>query len=182
MVCHICVNCGSQYPFASSLPSHCLICEDERHYVSMKGEEWTTREELLGKYENQIKCEEHGLFSIRTEAKFGIGQRAFLVHTSHGNILWDCLSFFDQNTIDVINRLGGLTAIAISHPQFFTIMVDWSQLFGNVPIHLHRDIETWVLRSDQCIHFWNGSMKDVFHGKLKLIQTDEHFEGSHVLY
>ncbi|CAF3543089.1 unnamed protein product [Rotaria sp. Silwood1] len=182
MTCHICVNCGGQYSFASSPPSHCLICEDERHYVGKNGQEWTTREEILGKYENQIKCEENGLYSIRTEPQFGIGQRAFLVQTSHGNILWDCISYLDQHTIDFINRLGGLTAIAISHPHFFTTIVDWSHLFGDVPIYLHRDMETWVLRPDQCIHFWDGSMKDLFDGKLKLIHTGGHFDGSQVLY
>ncbi len=108
---------------------------------------------MLGKYVNQFKYEENGLFSIRTEPQFGIGQRAFLVQTSHGNMLWDCISFIDQNTIDFINRVGDLTAIAISHAHFFTTMVDWSHLFGDVPIYLHKDIENWVVRPDQCIYF-----------------------------
>jgi hypothetical protein len=61
MACHICVNCGGQYPFASSPPSHCLICEDERHYVGKNGQEWTTREEMLGKYKNQIDTREESM-------------------------------------------------------------------------------------------------------------------------
>ena len=182
MSCYICVNCGVQYPPASLPTLHCLICEDERHYVDKKGQEWTTREEMLGKYENKIKCEEDGLFSIITEPRFGIGQRAFLVQTSHGNILWDCVSFLDQNTIDSINRRGGITAIAISHPHFFTTVVDWSHSFGNVPIYLHKDLETWMVRLDKCIQFWDGSTKDLFDGKLKLIHTGGHFDGSQVLY
>ncbi|UJR31485.1 hypothetical protein I4U23_018974 [Adineta vaga] len=182
MNCHICLNCGIQYPSASAPPSHCLICEDERHYVGKTGQEWTTREEVLGKHKNQFKCEEDGLFSIWTEPRLGIGQRAFLVQTSYGNILWDCISFLDQNTIDFINKLGGLTAIAISHPHFFTTMVDWSHAFGNVPIYLHKDLETWVVRPDQCIQFWDGTTKDLFDGKLKLIRTGGHFDGSQALY
>ena len=182
MACHICLNCGIQYPFSSSPPSHCLICEDERHFVGKNGQEWTTREEILGKYENEIKCEENGLFSIYTEPRFAISQRAFFLQTSHGNILWDCISYLDQKTIDFINNLGGLTAIAISHPHFFSTMVDWSHAFGDVPIYLHKDLEMWVVRPDPCIQFWDGNTKDLFDGKLKLIQTGGHFDGSQVLY
>ncbi|CAF0855914.1 unnamed protein product [Adineta steineri] len=182
MSCHICVSCGVQYPLASSPPSYCLICEDERHYVDKNGQKWTTREEILGKYENKIQCEEDGLYSIRTEPQFGIGQRAFLVQTSHGNILWDCISYLDQKTIDFINGLGGLTAIAISHPHFFTTMIDWSHAFGDVPIYLHQDMKNWIVRPDQCIHFWDGETKDLFDGKLKLIHTGGHFDGSQALY
>ncbi|CAF3338405.1 unnamed protein product [Rotaria sp. Silwood2] len=182
MACHVCVTCGLQYPFASSTPSHCLICEDERQYVGRNGQEWITREEMLDKYENKIKCEEPKLFSICTEPSFAIGQRAFLVQTSYGNILWDCISLLDQNTIDYIKKSGGLTAIAISHPHFFTTMVDWSHLFGNIPIYIHKADEAWVVRPDKCIEFWDGSTKDLFDGKLKLIHTGGHFEGSQVLY
>jgi hypothetical protein len=182
MSCHICVTCGLQYAFTSSPPPNCLICEDERQYVGKNGQEWTTQKEMLNKYENKIKCEEPGLFSIRTEPRFAIGQRAFLVQTPHGNILWDCVSLLDQNTIDCINRLGGIAAIAVSHPHFFSSMVDWSREFNNAPIYLHKDIENWVVRPDDCIHFWVGSTKDLFNGKLKLIHTGGHFEGSQVLY
>ena len=182
MACHICVTCGLQYPPASAPPLGCLICEDERQYVSKNGQQWTTREEMLSTFENKIKCEEPGLFSIRTEPSFGIGQRAFLVQTSHGNILWDCISLLDQNTIETINGLGGLTAIAVSHPHFFTTMVDWSHLFGDAPIYLHKDNEPWIVRRDECIRFWDGRTKELIDGKVKLIHTGGHFEGSQVLH
>ncbi|CAF0890061.1 unnamed protein product [Adineta ricciae] len=167
---------------ASMPPAHCLICEDERHYVDKNGQAWTTREELLGNYKNQFKFEENGLYSIWTEPRFAIGQRAFLLQTSFGNILWDCISYLDQDTIDFINKLGGLCAIAISHPHFFTTMVDWSDAFGHVPIYLHKNLDTWVARPDPCLQFWEGSTKDLFDGKLKLINTGGHFDGSQVLY
>ena len=61
-------------------------------------------------------------------------------------------------------------------------MIDWSHEFGNIPIYLHEEIESWVMRPDDCIHFWNGHTKDLFDGHLKLIQTGGHFEGSQVLH
>jgi hypothetical protein len=182
MACHICVTCGVQFPFSSSPPPCCLVSEDEREFVGKNGQEWTTLKEMLGKYENKIELEEPGLYSIRSEPHFAIGQRAFLVQTPYGNILWDCVSLLDQNTIDCINQLGGIDAIAISHPHFFASMIDWSHEFGDVPIYLHKDVESWVMRPNNCIRFWDGDTKDLFDEKIKLIQTGGHFEGSQVLY
>jgi hypothetical protein len=176
------MTCGVQFPMASSSPAHCLISDDEREFVGKNGQEWTTREEMLGKYENQINCEEPGLYSIRSELQFAIGQCAFLVQTSRGNILWDCVSFLDQTTVDRINRLGGVTAIAVSHPHFFASMVDLSREFGDAPIYFHRNIESCVVRPDNCIQFWDGDTKNLFDGNLKLILTGGHFGGSQVLY
>ncbi|CAF1106992.1 unnamed protein product [Rotaria sordida] len=124
-----------------------MVCEDERQFVGFNGQEWTTREEMLTKYKNIIKCEEPGLYSITTEPRFGIGQRAFLIQTSHGNILWDCIALLDQTTIDFINNNGGLTAIAISHPHFFTTMVDWSHTFDH-PLSTTLTMNTLSFPSD----------------------------------
>ena len=61
------------------------------------------------------------LYEIMITPKFGIGQRAFLVVTKRGNVLWDCISLLDQGTVDFIKKLGGLRAIAISHPRSIRI-------------------------------------------------------------
>ena len=34
--------------------------------------------------------------------------------------------------------MGGLKGIAISHPHYYTTMVDWSRAFGDIPVHLHE--------------------------------------------
>ncbi|CAF4256075.1 unnamed protein product [Adineta steineri] len=182
MAHHICMTCGVQFPLSSTPPACCFISEDEREFIGINGQVWTTRQEMVSNYENKIVLEEPGLYSIRSEPQFAIGQRAFLVQTSCGNILWDCISLLDQSTIDRINELGGISAIAISHPHFFGSMVDWSHEFGNAPVYLHKDIESWVMRPDECVHFWEGNTKDLFDGQLKLIRTGGHFEGSQVLY
>ncbi|CAF1488160.1 unnamed protein product [Adineta steineri] len=182
MAHHICMTCGVQFPLSSTPPACCFISEDEREFIGINGQEWTTRQEMVNNYENKIVLEEPGLYSIRSEPQFAIGQRAFLIQTPCGNILWDCISLLDQNTIDRINELGGISAIAISHPHFFATMVDWSHEFGKAPIYLHKDIESWVMRPDDCVHFWEGNTKDLFDGQLKLIRTGGHFKGSQVLY
>jgi hypothetical protein len=50
-------------------------------------------------------------------AHFAIDQRALLVCTSHGNVLWDMIAMLDAATITLIRGLGGLAAIGISHPH-----------------------------------------------------------------
>ena len=78
---HICVTCGTQFPPADHPPQHCPICEDERQYVGLDGQEWTTSEELRRTHKNEIRREELCLWGIRTEPSFAIGQRALIVRT-----------------------------------------------------------------------------------------------------
>jgi hypothetical protein len=59
--------------------------------------------------------------------------------TPVGNIQWDCISLIDAATITLINGLGRLRAIAISHSHFYTMLVEWSRAFGDVPVYLHAD-------------------------------------------
>src|SRR4249920_2059217 len=81
---------------------------------------------------------------------------ALLLCTPEGNILWDCISLIDDATVTLIKGLGGLHAIAISHPHFYTTLVDLSRAFGGVPVHLHANDANWVRQLDSCIKFWQG--------------------------
>ena len=75
---------------------------------------------------------------------------------SGGNILWDCLPLLDQAVVECLKALGGVSAIAISHPHYYSSMVEWSRAFGGVPIYLHADDHQWVMRPDKDIIFWRG--------------------------
>jgi hypothetical protein len=86
---------------------------------------------------NAIHELEPGLISLVTFPHFGIGQRAMFLRTPHGNVLWDCIALVDRATIEMINGMGGIKAIAISHPHYYTTMVEWSEAFGGVPVYLH---------------------------------------------
>ena len=72
------------------------------------------------------------MWGIGTEPKFAIGQRALLVPGAGGNLLWDCISLLDDETVAAVDDLGGLSAIAISHPHFYSSMMAWSEAFGVV--------------------------------------------------
>src|SRR4051812_10286687 len=113
----ICVTCGTEFSAAAKPPSNCPVCEDERQFVDWDGQRWTTLEELRKDHSNRLEFEAPSLLGIGTEPPFAIGQRALLVQSPSGNVLWDCVSLIDEPTIAKINHLGGIRAIAISHPH-----------------------------------------------------------------
>src|SRR5262245_50526553 len=85
----LCVTCGTQFAESERPPANCPICDDERQYVGWNGQQWTTLDEMQGKFANEVREEEPGLVSFHTQPKIGIGQRAFLLRTPAGNVLWD---------------------------------------------------------------------------------------------
>ena len=178
---YICITCGTQLAATAGPPDRCPICEDEREYVDPDGQQWTTLARLRERHKNRIRQQEPGLHSIVTEPNFGIGQRAFLIRTPAGNVLWDCIALLDDATIAAIRDLGGIKAIAISHPHYYTTMVEWSRAFGDAPIHLHEADRQWVLRPDPAVRFWGGETLDL-PGGLKLVRTGGHFDGFQVLH
>lgn len=177
----ICVTCGTQFAQTASPPAFCPICNDERQYIGWNGQQWTTLEELQQKYQNTIRQHEPNLTGIGSEPRFAIGQRALLLQTPSGNVLWDCITLIDDKTIEAVQQLGGIRAIAISHPHYYSCMVEWSRAFGDAPIYLHAADREHVMRLDPAIHFWEGETLPLWDG-LTLIRCGGHFEGGTVLH
>ena len=177
----ICFTCGAQFPASTEPPLECPICQDSRQFVGLDGQRWTTLERLAQKHHNVIIQEEAWLYSVHTEPHFAIGQRAFLLQTPNCNVLWDCLALLDQPTIDAVRELGGIAAIAISHPHYYTTMVEWSLAFDNASIHLHSADHQWVTRPHSNIQYWTGDSKKLLDD-LVLIYTPGHFDGFQVLH
>lgn len=176
----ICLTCGVQFAATPEPPQQCPICQDERQYVNWQGQQWTTLAALQKDYHNVIKPIEPGLSGIGTSPSFSLGQRALLVQTKHGNVLWDCLSLIDPPTIAAIRALGGISAIAISHPHLCGAMVEWSRAF-DTPIYLHAYNRPHVMRPDPTIIFWDGETYPL-NPEVTLIRCGGHFTGSTVLH
>lgn len=175
----ICVTCGVQY--AAPRPD-CPVCEDERQYVGWDGQRWTTLGELRSDgFRGRLEPEGPGVYGIGSEPKISIGQRALLVTTASGNILWDCVPFLDDHLIAQVIELGGITAIAVSHPHFYGSMVDWSRAFGDVPIYVHAADEQWLGRRCAAVTLWTGDTLTIGDG-LTLVNGGVHFAGGTVLH
>ena len=177
----ICVTCGHQYAETDAPPARCLICEDERQYIGHKGQLWTTLAELQKTHHNRIEDIDPNLTGIGTSPTFAIGPRALLVQTPQGNVLWDCTSLIDDASVQAVRALGGIAAIAVSHPHLAGSLVEWSHAFGNAPIYWHADNRQWAMRPDPAMVFWEGETLPLLDG-LRLIRCGGHFAGSAVLH
>lgn len=178
---YICVTCGAQYGESDAPPQHCLICEDDRQYIGKHGQRWTTPAELHKTHHNRVDEVEPDLIGIGTEPTVAIGQRALLVQTPAGNVLWDCAHLLDDATIEAVRSLGGIAAIAVSHPHLAASLVDWSHAFSNAPIYWHADNRESVTRPDPAYEFWTGEKQQILDG-LTLVRCGGHFPGSAVLH
>jgi hypothetical protein len=175
----ICATCGVQFAATEAAPASCPVCEDERQYVPESGQQWTTLEALREDHANRI-APEGELTAIGTEPKFAIGQRALLVPWGERQLLWDCVTLLDDDTVAEVERRGGLAAIAISHPHYYSAMVDWGRRFG-CPVHLHADDAEWIMQPDPLVELWDGERKELGDG-LTLIRCGGHFEGAQVIH
>ncbi|KAF3051562.1 hypothetical protein E8E11_010085 [Didymella keratinophila] len=198
----ICEVCGTQYDVPlSSPPKECRICLDPRQYVPAHGQTWTSLNVSQDTQKNEFKTDEHdprihyittapltpaelppGLSdSTTTRKQLGIGERAILLQTEHGNVLWDLIAFLNQDTIDFINGKGGLKAIVISHPHFYTTHLEWAAQF-KCPVYVAADDAEWLNREDK-----HGS-RISYRGAAQVspgvtvVQCGGHFDGSSVLH
>jgi hypothetical protein len=181
MTAFICVTCGTQYPPNAGPPEACVICSEERQYVGLGGQKWTSLEELPRDHVNEFHQREPGLTAVLTKPAFAINQRAFLLETAGGNVLWDCVALLDHAVMQFVRERGALAAIAISHPHYYTTMVEWSRAFGGVPVWLHAADRQWVVREDESLRFWHGDRQPL-HDDIRLIRCGGHFEGGTVLH
>jgi glyoxylase-like metal-dependent hydrolase (beta-lactamase superfamily II) len=178
---YICETCGVQFAESEFPPSQCPICEDFRQYIGLDGQRWTELRELRRSHQNEIAEIAPGVLSIHSQPKFAIGQRALVIRTPGFNVLWDCVSLIDDKTIAAVRDFGGISAIAISHPHYYSTMVEWSEAFGNAPVFLHEADRRWVMRASDRIEFWSRETHPL-SDSLTLIRCGGHFEGAQVLH
>ncbi|KAL2009922.1 hypothetical protein VTN00DRAFT_5729 [Thermoascus crustaceus] len=201
----ICSTCGSQHAVTTGLSS-CKICDDPRQYLPAHGQSWTTLRKLQDskQYRNEFVIDKLAhqsgnknllLVSIYTVPKLAIGQRALLCCTPRGNILWDCLTYIDDETVAKINDLGGVSAIVISHPHYFTTCLHWAEAFG-CKVYLSSEDGEWIMRRGDPARqaLWTGNRlpllgpvgndenKNEDGADFVAIKTGGHFPGSSVLW
>ncbi len=180
MPCFICTTCGVQHADSILPPERCAVCEDERQYVGWSGQLWTTLAHLRATHTSVFRPKWPDLIGVGAEPAFAIGQRALLVRDPAFPLLWDCISLIDDATVAAVQAAGGIRAIAISHPHYYSCMVEWARAF-DVPIYLHAADRSWVMRPDPAIVFWEGDTYRLADG-LTLIRCGGHFPGATVLH
>ena len=174
----ICRTCGVQY---DAPRPDCQICLDERQYIGWGGQQWTSLDDMrVQGFHGYLAEEGPGVVGIGCEPSFAIGQRALLLRSEHGNVLWDCITYLDDQMVAAVQNLGGISAIAISHPHFYGAMAEWSAAF-DAPVFVHAADRQWVCRPGKWVSFWEGDTHTIAPG-MTLINAGVHFSGGTVLH
>lgn len=173
----LCKTCGVES--AEPLPTTCPICADERQWVPSSGQAWTSIDEQreAGTRIDVVELEP-GAWALTADPEVGIGQRSILVTTEAGNLLWDPLGTITDDAVDEIRELGGLAAVAASHPHMFGVQVEWARAFDCRVLVNAADAD-WVQRADDRIELWNDEL-DVLPG-VRLVRFGGHFPGAAVV-
>ena len=175
-----CFQCGAQFPDSLEPSRACPVCEDERQFVNWTGQSWFTREDFAQRYK-LVWRDDLDVIGIAVEPSFAIGQRALLLREADGCVMWDCIPLRTDEAVAHVRSLGGLKAIAVSHPHYYGAVADWSEAFGNAPVYLHRDDRAFVTRPHPAIVPWAGETVTL-SDDLTLLRTGGHFAGATVLH
>jgi hypothetical protein len=175
----ICRTCCVQHADTSEPDATCAICSDERQYVGSGGQRWTTMPELARDHAPDVREEEPDLVGIGLTPPAAIGQRALLVRTPAGNVLWDCIPVLHDDTRRQIEELGGITAIAMSHPHFYGSHVEFADAF-DARILIPRADAAWIRRPSPRIELFDDAVELV--PGLTLARIGGHFDGAAVLH
>ncbi len=125
--------------------------------------------------------EDSGYLGVGVAPELAIGQRMLLAETPEGNVLWDMIPLVDDAGLDAVRARGEVRAIAVSHPHYYSGMVEWSRALGGVPILLHEADREWIMRPDPAIELWSGDVKELWGG-LTLLRLGGHYAGGTVLH
>ncbi|KAF4122026.1 Lactamase B [Geosmithia morbida] len=194
----ICRTCGTQFPSSDRNSTRtCHICDDARQFVPQTGQSFTTLDELRRDGHANVFTPYHyktragtssstgndesdaEIIFIETQPKVGIGQRAALIRTQGGNVLWDCLTLLDDETTCRVRGLGGIDAMVISHPHYYTTHAQWARTFG-CRVYVASEDECWATMPCARRVGLTRTATDVLEG-VTAIKLGGHFPGSMVL-
>jgi hypothetical protein len=177
----VCRLCGVEAGPSAAAPPACPICQDLRVNAPAHELGWRRGTKLSESRTIEIVELEPTLWSLTAHPQISVGHHALLVVTPDGNLLWDALSVVTPAAVRAVRELGGIAAVAISHPHFQAAMVSWSTNFGGVPVYVHNDDRQWVARHDELVRTWTGDTLELFGG-LTVVRCGGHFDGSAVLH
>lgn len=177
---NICQTCGTRYSAGKFNENECTVCADDRQYVNKNGQSWTSYAELKKKHTLKLNKIREDLYEISMQPSFAIGQKVHLLLRKEGNILWDCLPFLDEAAAAFIKSLGGIEAIAISHPHYYGLMAEWAREF-QCPVYIHSADADWVMDEVEQLKLWKGESLRISDA-VEIIRVGGHFPGSAVLH
>lgn len=180
----ICTGCGVEHPDSATEPADSCVLTSEIVSIEERGDlpphgTWTTLEALAAQPHHTEHVDHgRGVHSLRRAPRFAIGHRSFLAQTAQGNLLWDAPGYLDDEITDLVHGLGGVDAVAASHPHMFGAQLSWSRAFGGVPVYVNALDEEWLPGPDPLIQLWSGELEPL--AGVRLIHVGGHMRGSSV--
>ncbi|GAA5158908.1 hydrolase [Ornithinimicrobium tianjinense] len=156
----------------------CAICADERQYVPLAGQTWTTlAERSAAGCRIEVSELEPDCYALHATPKIDIGQSGLLVRTPAGNLLWDVPGYLDDAAVAAVRELGGVAAVMASHPHMYGCQLEWARAFG-APVYVAEADREWVRRWGEEIVTWSEPFEPV--PGILAWQPGGHFRGSAV--
>lgn len=92
-------------------------------------------------------------------------------------VLWECAPLLGSGS-GLLPASTEIDAIAISHPHYYSTMVDWAERF-DARILLHEADRQWIMRPSPRIELWSGDSLPLSDA-LTLVRLGGHFDGGTV--
>jgi glyoxylase-like metal-dependent hydrolase (beta-lactamase superfamily II) len=176
----LCAACAVEYPPGERPPGACPICLDERQYVPLTGQAWTSLQQLAEQGSRvEVTEAEPDLYVLSTVPEAGIGQSAKLVRTAEGNMLWDPTGFVDEAAAAQVRSLGGARYVVASHPHMYGAQTTWARLLDASVLVAEAD-RAWVQRADARIRTFSGDVELLPGVTVRTIGG--HFPGSAIVH
>ncbi len=176
----ICATCAVETDDLPEPPGACAVCEDERQWVPEQGQRWTTVQQLR-EAGTRITVDEveTDLWGLRAEPEVGIGQQTMVLRVAEGVLLFDCVGYIDEVTVELVRSLGPTLAVAASHPHMYGVQTEWAHALGDVPVLVAAPDAEWVRRHDPLVELYD-EQREIAAG-LTLHRVGGHFRGQAVV-
>ena len=125
----VCVTCGTQFPDADDAAAERARSATTRASTSRSRASSGRRSPSCAPTTATRSGDEGALTGIGTEPHVRDRPARAARPARRANLLWDCVTLLDDATAAAVERRGGLAAIAISHPHYYSAMVEWAHRF-----------------------------------------------------
>lgn len=134
-----CTHCGGWILwFDTSEPPFCANCMDVRNALPEEEFEYLHIEEAQKQFRTKHRKHNDSFYEFWTEPQLGLGSHGYLILHPEGNVAYEAAPFYDQESFDFIESLGGIKYLAASHPHGYGALWQLQQAFDPV-LMIHKN-------------------------------------------
>ncbi len=172
---YACSNCG-HWQFYFATPPDCPICSDVRNDLPEDGWDFRTPQSL--QLQHHWRELGNGLHEFWSTPRFGLDSHGWVIETAIGNVSFEAAPFYDEASLDRIAAIGGLKAIAASHPHGYGALWQLQRRF-DCPLLIQKLDLPWT-KAFRVTHPYDETCT-VAPG-LTLHRTGGHYDGHAILH